>query len=130
MVADVCDEVRLETGRDRTPLLYSLMTCTLKIGSAVPVGITFPILALIGFNAAEGAVNTPAAIRGLELCFVIAPIVVLFLGAFAMWGYKLDAVRHGEIAALLAARETAFEEDAAGTGISIEATVLSATQAQ
>lgn len=109
MVADVCDEVRLETGRDRTPPLYSLMTCTMKIGSAVPVGITYPILALLGFNAAEGAVNTPAAIAGLEWCFVIAPIAVLLLGALAMWGYRLDAVRHREIAAMLAVRDGGTE---------------------
>jgi Na+/melibiose symporter-like transporter len=97
MVADVCDEVRLEAGKDRTALLYSLMTCTLKIGSAVPVGITFPILAAIGFNAAEGAVNTPEALRGLELCFVSVPVLVIVLGGLAMWGYRLDQSRHAEI---------------------------------
>jgi Na+/melibiose symporter-like transporter len=107
MVADVCDEVRLDLGKDRTALLYSLMTCTLKIGSAVPVGITFPILAAIGFNAAEGAVNTPQALRGLELCFVTVPVLVIVLGGLAMWGYRLDRNRHAEIRVKLDARDAA-----------------------
>jgi Na+/melibiose symporter-like transporter len=107
MVADVCDEVRLDIGRDRTALLYSLMTCTIKIGSALPVGITFPILGAIGFNAAEGAVNTPAALRGLELCFVAVPVLVVVLGGLAMWGYRLDRQRHAEIRGRLDARDSA-----------------------
>lgn len=107
MVADVCDEVRLDAGKDRTALLYSLMTCTLKIGSAVPVGITFPILGAIGFNAAEGAVNTPEALRGLELCFVAVPVLVIVLGGLAMWGYRLDQSRHAEIRVKLDARDAA-----------------------
>jgi Na+/melibiose symporter-like transporter len=107
MVADVCDEVRLDAGKDRTALLYSLMTCTLKIGSAVPVGITFPILAAVGFNAAEGAVNTPDALRGLELCFVAVPVLVIVLGGLAMWGYRLDQSRHAEIRVKLDASDAA-----------------------
>ncbi len=107
MVADVCDEVRLEAGKDRTALLYSLMTCTLKIGSAVPVGITFPILAMLGFNPAEGAANTPQALRGLELCFVIVPVLVIVFGGLTMWGYRLDKARHAEIRVQLDARDTA-----------------------
>ncbi len=107
MVADVCDEVRLDLGQDRTALLYSLMTCTLKIGSAIPVGITFPILGAIGFNAAEGAVNTPGALRGLELCFVAVPVLVVALGGLAMWGYRLDRSRHAEIRVALDTRDDA-----------------------
>ena len=107
MVADVCDQVRLDLGHDRTALLYSLMTCTLKIGSAIPVGITFPILGAIGFNAAEGAINTPEALRGLELCFVTVPVLVVALGGLAMWGYRLDRRHHAEIRVQLDARDEA-----------------------
>lgn len=111
MVADVCDEVRLDAGKDRTALLYSLMTCTLKIGSAVPVGITFPILGAIGFNPAEGAVNTPEALRGLELCFVTVPVLVIVLGGLAMWGYRLDRSRHAEIRVKLDTRDAAVRAE-------------------
>jgi Na+/melibiose symporter-like transporter len=105
MVADVADEVRLEQGRERAGLLYSMVTTTTKIGTALTVSITYTILGLVGYKAAEGAVNTPEAIRGLEACYVAAPVLFALVGASAFIGYKLDARRHGEIRAALEARD-------------------------
>ena len=70
MVADVVDEVKLETRRDLTTLMFSMVTTTTKVGQAVTVAIVFPILALVGYNGAEGAVNTKSAIFGLEMCYL------------------------------------------------------------
>jgi Na+/melibiose symporter-like transporter len=97
MVADVSDEVRLQTGQDRTAPLFALMIVFAKIGAAIPLAITFPILKAVGFNAAQGAVNTPAAIHGLEMCFVTAPVLAIALGGLSLWGYHLSADAHGEI---------------------------------
>ena len=97
MVADVADEVRLETGKERAGLLYALVTTTQKIGSAITVTVSYAVLQMVGYNPAEGAVNTPEAIRGLELCYVFAPITLVFLGGAAFIGWKLDATRHAEI---------------------------------
>jgi Na+/melibiose symporter-like transporter len=97
MVADVADEVRLETGQERAGLLYALVTTTQKIGTAVTVFISFGVLDIVGYNPAEGAANTPAAIRGLELCYVFAPIVLVFFGGAAFIGWSLDGKRHAEI---------------------------------
>jgi Na+/melibiose symporter-like transporter len=105
MVADVSDEVRLDSGRDRTALLYALFTGTQKIGSALSVGITFAILDAIGFKAAEGSVNTPDAIWGLEACFVVAPVLSILMGGLVMWGYRLTEQRHREIRDGLEARD-------------------------
>jgi Na+/melibiose symporter-like transporter len=107
MVADVSDEIRLETKQDRTAPLFALMTAAAKIGAAVPLAITFPILKAVGFNAAAGAHNTPAAIHGLENCFVFAPVLAMALGGACLWGYHLNAERHGEI------RKRLEESDAA-----------------
>lgn len=122
MVADVADEVRLETGKERAGLLYALVTTTQKIGAAITVGVSFKILELVGYNAAEGAVNTPAAIRGLELCYVFAPITLVFLGGAAFIGWKLDAERHGEVRRQLDLRdalagEAAMLETASGVSM-------------
>jgi len=97
MIADVSDEVRLETGKDRTGLLYALVTSTNKIGGTVSVGVAYAILPLFGFNPTEGAVNTAGAIWGLQACYLVPPVVCVLIGGFAMWGYKLDEKRHGEI---------------------------------
>ena len=105
MVADVADEVKLEQGKDLTSLLFSMVTTTTKIGGTIIVIAVFPILQIVGYNGHEGAVNTPHAIFGLEMCYLFAPIILVFGGGAALIGYQLDATRHGEIRDALAQRE-------------------------
>jgi GPH family glycoside/pentoside/hexuronide:cation symporter len=133
MVADVSDEVRLETGKDRTSMLYAMITSTLKIGAALAVGVTYTILSRIGFNAAPHAVNTPAAIHGLELCYVFVPVVMGLMGGLVLIGYKLDKVRHTQIRTELDARDAHTQEEAeiaalatasAGTSIPVTPTLV------
>jgi Na+/melibiose symporter-like transporter len=97
MVADVSDEIRLTTGKERSGILYALVTMTQKFGSSIVVSIVFPILQAVGYDAKEGAVNTPHAIWGLEMCYLFAPIVLVMVGGALFFGYKLDATRHAEI---------------------------------
>jgi Na+/melibiose symporter-like transporter len=101
MVADVADQLRLETGQERSGVLYALVTLTQKLGSSLAVTIIYPILDTFGYVAKPGYHNTPEAIRGLELCYVFAPIVLVTVGAACMIGYKLDAKRQSEIRAAL-----------------------------
>ncbi len=109
MVADIGDEVRLDIGKDRTALLYGLITSTSKVGSTIAVPITYTILAAFGFNRAEGAVNSGVALDALVACYVVVPVLTMFVGAFALWGYRLDAVRHDEIRGELHARDLAIQ---------------------
>lgn len=97
MIADVADEVKLEVKQDLTSLLFSMVTTTTKIGASITVLIVFPILAFVGYNGAEGAVNTPHAIFGLEMCYLFAPIILVWFGGAMFFGYKLDSRRHAEI---------------------------------
>jgi len=97
MVADVADEVRLDAGQDLTGLLYSMVTTTQKVGTAISVTIIFPILGAVGYNGKEGVINTPHAIFGLEMCYLFAPIILVFVGGAMFFGYKLDNARHSDI---------------------------------
>jgi Na+/melibiose symporter-like transporter len=97
MVADVADEVRLEQNQDLTSLLFSMVTTTSKIGASIAVAIVFPVLAFVHYNGADGAVNTPGAIFGLEMCFFFAPVILVGVGGAMFFGYKLDSKRHAEI---------------------------------
>jgi Na+/melibiose symporter-like transporter len=101
MVADVVDEVRLERGQDLTSLLYSMVTTTTKLGGSITVAVVYPVLAFVHFNPKEGAVNTPQAIFGLEMCYLFAPVLLVLLGGALFFGYKLDSKRHSEIRAAL-----------------------------
>ncbi len=108
MVADVGDEVRLEQGKERMSLLYSLVTTTTKVGGAITLPVTYGVLALVGYRTAPGAVNTAVAIHGLTICYVLAPIVFVLVGGLCLTGYRLDARRHGEIRARLDLRDAAM----------------------
>ena len=104
MVADVIDEVKLDTGQDLTGLLYSMVTTTAKIGAAISVTIIFPILGAVGYNGKEGAVNSAHAVFGLEMCYLFAPIIMVFFGGAVLFGYKLDNARHSAIREALGQR--------------------------
>src|SRR5207302_690083 len=94
MIADISDEVRQDIGKDQTALLYGLITATSKVGNTVSIITTFNVLAFFGFNAKEGAVNTGVPLYALIACYVIVPVLTMFVGAAMLRGYKLDAVRH------------------------------------
>ena len=100
MLADVGDQLRLETGVDRTGLLYSLLTATNKIGTALAL-VSFVVLDALGFQAGAHH-NPPAAVAGLQALFVGTPALLSLLAAVVILGYRLDASRHAEIRAALA----------------------------
>ncbi len=108
MLADVSDEVRLDIGKDRAALLYGLLTATSKVGSALAVVVTFPILEAFGFNPKEGVMNSGIPLDALEACYVFVPVLTMFVGAAALWGYKLDSNKHDGIRAELALRDDAI----------------------
>jgi Na+/melibiose symporter-like transporter len=103
MVADVADELRLETGRERSGVLFALVTMTQKFGTSVTVSIVYPILAYVGYDARDEAVNTEHAIWGLEMCYLFAPIILVVVGGLCLIGYTLTAERHAEIRSQLEA---------------------------
>lgn len=105
MLADAGDQLRLTTGVDRTALLYSVLSGTGKIGSALAL-TTFLGLDALGFHA-QGHDNSPAALAGLQAMFVGLPAALTLLSAAVIMGYRLDAPRHAEIRAALARREDA-----------------------
>jgi GPH family glycoside/pentoside/hexuronide:cation symporter len=112
MVADVGDAVRLEKGKNRISLLYAMITTTQKLASAGSIGLSYILLGVIGYQPKEGAVNSPAAIHGLELVYLITPVVFVMLGGACYIGYRLDSRRHGEIRAQLDAWDAASREGA------------------
>lgn len=112
MLADISDEVRLDIGKDRSALLYGLLTATSKIGSTISIPITFAVLGAFGFIAKEGTINTGIALDALVACYVIVPVLTMFVGAAALRGYKLDSAAHDDIRAKLAAREVELEREA------------------
>jgi Na+/melibiose symporter-like transporter len=95
-------------------VLFALVTMTQKFGTSITVSIVYPILAYVGYDARDEAVNTAHAIWGLEMCYLFAPIVLVVVGGLCLIGYNLTAERHAEIRAeleALAERDVAAAEE-------------------
>lgn len=105
MMADVCDKDRLDTGHNRTGLLYALLTTTAKVGAAVSVGITYPLLAWVGFDPAGD--NGPAALDNLRYIFALLPVVFLGGAIALIWNYPIDGAMQADIRRRLAERDAA-----------------------
>ncbi|MFN9611292.1 MAG: MFS transporter [Hyphomonadaceae bacterium] len=110
MMADIGDEDLLQTGQDRTGLLYAFVTLTGKAGYALAVGVTYVGLGLFGFNSKLGAGNTPEALTGLTFLFIGLPVVVNILGALLLVKYPIDAKRTAELQAAIAAKHDLAEQ--------------------
>ncbi|HUO11697.1 MAG TPA: MFS transporter, partial [Caulobacteraceae bacterium] len=109
MCADVGDAIRLKMGKNRQSLLFAMMTSAEKIAGALAITFSFTILGFVGYQAKDGAHNTPASIHNLELVYILGPIFFVMLGGACYLGYKLDHKRHAEIREALDARDTMIE---------------------
>ena len=110
MVADVGDAVRLEKGKQRTALLYAMISTTQKLASSFSIALSFTLLAAIDYKAKDGAANSAAAIHGMELVYILVPIVFVMLGGACFFGYRLDARRHADIRTQLETRDAELTE--------------------
>ncbi|MET3667279.1 MFS transporter [Caulobacter sp. 1776] len=105
MMADIGDEERLESGVDRTGLLYAIVTGTLKLGYALAIGV-FPVLAWLGFDPKAPTATGETA---LTVLYAVVPAAMGLLVAAIMLRYPLDANRLAEIQRQLAARDAATD---------------------
>lgn len=105
MMADIGDEERLQSGVDKTGLLYAIVTGTVKLGYALAVGV-FIVLGWMGFDPKT---QTPAGDAALIGLYAFAPAGLGLLVAAIMLRYPLDANRVAEIQRQLAARDAATE---------------------
>lgn len=91
MLADLSDAATLDSGRERTGLFYAALAAVQKLGYAIPVGISYPVLQAIGFDAKLGAGNSEAAIVGLTFMFIVPPVVLALLAALVVRGWPISA---------------------------------------
>ena len=117
MLADYGDEERLASGKDRTGLLYAILTGTVKIGSALAVTSLF-LLDALGFDAVNAANSTKASMDGLLALYAFAPGIIGLLAAAVLIGYPLTEEKHAEILRRLGEKDSVtpppVPEDVAG----------------
>ncbi len=102
MMADVSDEDRLASGRDRTGMLFALLTVTHKFGMAMSIGVVYFALDLIGFKAGSAS-NSGAALAGVAVLYGVVPGVLYIASALVISRFGLTPARHDAIRKALAA---------------------------
>ena len=104
MQADVVDLDTLHAGSQRTGLFFALWGMATKLALALAVGVAFPVLDLVGFDAK--AVTDDARL-GLSLLYGAAPIAIKLSAIALLWRYPIDAARQAQLRAELASRPEA-----------------------
>ena len=79
-----------------------------KMGNALTVGLSFTLLAWVGFDPDPSVTNSEAALSGLRLVYVLPP-VALEIGVFLLlYTFPLDRAKQEEL------RRQIEERDATG----------------
>ena len=91
MLADVSDAETLRSGQEKTGLFYAAAVAVQKLGYAIPVGLTYPVLGYLGFEARLGTGNSASAIDGLTMLFVVPPVLLALIAAWVVSSWPLDA---------------------------------------
>jgi len=105
MMADAGDEVRLETGVDRTALMFSILSATTKLGHVFAL-VPYVVLGWVGFQA-EPPIggNSPTSLLVLQVLFIAVPALLIASAAVILRRYPLTPERHDEIRQALEARD-------------------------
>lgn len=101
--ADVVDYDSWKFGRPRAGLLFALWSMASKLALAAAVGIAFPALDLLGFDA-TAAENTPRALLSLVVIYALVPVVIKLITVTLVWNHPLTSRRHRAIRHRLARR--------------------------
>lgn len=88
ILADVIDLDARRTGERKEGVYSAAMTLALKVGTALAVGVSGPMMALTGF--APNEVQTEQSLLGLRILFAGMPCAGFLIGAWLFRGFSLD----------------------------------------
>jgi Na+/melibiose symporter-like transporter len=95
MQADVVDLDSLRTGKRRAGVFFALWSMATKLALACAVGLAFPALDLLGFDAA--GTNDHDAILALAILYAGVPTVLKAIAIAVTWNHPITAKRQAVI---------------------------------
>jgi len=104
MFADIADWSEDRTGSVTTGLIFSSSSMAQKFGGAFGSALILWILAAYGYDTAEGASQSLAAVGGLKAMMSWIPAAGSVIALIAMWFYPLTEKKMSAVSASLAAK--------------------------
>jgi len=101
IMADVTDIDTVNSGKNRTGLYMSLLQTSSKVAAALAVGLSYPVLSLIGFDPSPEAVNSPEILEKLRWMMVLFPGGIYLLVVAIMWNFPLTEEKQQQLRAQL-----------------------------
>ncbi|BFM18181.1 MFS transporter [Maricurvus nonylphenolicus] len=93
IMADVTDYDAVKTGKQRTGLYMSLLQTSSKVAAALSVGLSYPILSAIGFDASPDAHNSEDVLNGIRWILFALPGGLYLVIIGIMWRFPLDEAK-------------------------------------
>ncbi len=112
ITVDLVDYDNWKSGEERTALFFAVLSTTSRIGPSIAVGITFPLLAFLGFDPSVSEPDADA-IQALRWVFIVIP--VLAIAAYLLYTFKLDETQQKELRRMIEDRDRAAGGGSAGT---------------
>jgi len=97
MMADVIDADEVQVGERRSGLYFALLTLTSKFGGALAVGLTYPLLQVIGYDPAASGGASDSARMGLIAIYVGSKVVTNIVLAMIMMRFDLDHTKQADL---------------------------------
>jgi Na+/melibiose symporter-like transporter len=88
----LADVINSEEGGDtkgKTGTYFGLWALATKLATALGAALSLPVVALLGFNPAEGRYSTSA----LVIVYVVLPVLIKIAAALLIWFIRIEALR-------------------------------------
>jgi glycoside/pentoside/hexuronide:cation symporter, GPH family len=103
MMADVIDVDTVKSGDARSGSYFAVLGFTSKLALSVG-GASLILLALVGYQTAQGAVNTPEALTWLGFLYAIVPTMSLLAALYLCWTWPMTSELHAKLERILIRR--------------------------
>lgn len=104
MAADVIDYDNVATGGQRSGLYFALLAITAKLGGALAIGLTYPLLEQVGFSA-QGD-NSAQALSSFRIIYVAVPVLAMVGAYLGIRGFRLDRDEQSRLRSEIESRDT------------------------
>ena len=101
MYADISDYAELKFNTASTGLIFSSSSMAQKFGGAFGSSVVMYLLAVVGYNTAENAVQTPEAMHGLRILMSLLPAGISIVSLGFLLCYPLTTEKMRDINAKL-----------------------------